>query len=150
MLRKLIVAVLCVSAASPALAADVTYRKDIRPLWEAKCAACHGAQAPYLGEFKENKEKYKAASQGPRMDTYADLLFFVAWPDTGALMRRLDDGKNAKDGKPGNMYLYLGATENERQQNLKLFKAWVGEDAWTLKRRDDITREELGRIKAKY
>jgi hypothetical protein len=38
----------------------------------------------------------------------------------------LDDGKNTKDGKPGNMYQYLGATEDERQKNLKLFKKWVG------------------------
>ena len=39
------------------------------------------------------------------MDTYADLIFFVGWPDTGALMRRLDDGKTAADGKPGNVPL---------------------------------------------
>jgi len=149
-MRKLIVAVFCLSIAVPAFAGDVTYRKDIRPLFEAKCSACHGGQAPYLGEFKESKEKYKALHQGPRMDTYADLLFFIAWPDTGAIMRRLDDGKNTKDGKPGNMYSHLGDTEGERQKNLKLFKAWIGEDSWVLKRRADITKEELGRIKAKY
>ncbi|MBT9537978.1 MAG: hypothetical protein IVZ94_07575 [Nitrospirae bacterium] len=63
-------------------------------------------------------------------------------------MRRLDDGKNTKDGKPGNMYQYLGSTEEERQQNLKLFKDWVGN--WTLKKRKDITKEEMEGIKVKY
>ena len=90
------------------------------------------------------------------MDTYADLIFYVGWPDTGAIMRRLDDGSNTKDGKPGNMYQYLGSTEEERQANLKLFKAWVGEEAWTLKRWDKkgdvpaISKEELDLMKLKY
>jgi hypothetical protein len=76
--------------------------------------------------------------------------FFVAWPDTGALMRRLDDGKSAQGGKPGNMYVYLGADDAERQKNLAVFKNWVGDDAWSLKRRDAISKEELLKIKAKY
>lgn len=138
------------SLAAPAMADEVTYRQHIRPLWEAKCGSCHGAGSPYLSEFQQDKKKYEAMSQGPRMDTYADLLFFIAWPDTGAIMRRLDDGKNTKDGKPGNMYLNLGTTEQERQQNLNLFKAWVGEEAWTHKKPAAITKEELIRIKAKY
>lgn len=141
---------LAAAMAAPAMADDVTYRKDIRPLWQAKCAACHGAGSPYLGDFQENQKKYEAMNQGPRMDTYADLLFFVAWPDTGALMRRLDDGKNTKDGKPGNMYVNLGATEKERQKNLRLFKDWVGEDAWTHKKSETVTKEELLRIEAEY
>jgi hypothetical protein len=90
------------------------------------------------------------------MDTYADLIFYIGWPDTGAIMRRLDDGKSVKDGKPGNMYPYLGSNEEERQKNLNTFKEWVGRDAWTLKRwnpRGDvagITRDELDKIKVKY
>lgn len=134
----------------PAIAQEVSYRKDIRPLVNAKCVACHGPSAPDLGEFEENKEKYKALSQGPRMTTYPDMLFFIAWPDSGAIMRRLDDGKHTKDGKPGNMYATLGATEEERQKNLALFKAWIGQEAWVLKKQDAITKEELARIKAKY
>jgi hypothetical protein len=136
--------------AVPALAQQLTYRKDIRPLLEAKCFACHGPDSPYLGEFDENKEKYKAMGKGPRMDTYADLLFYIGWPDTGAIMRRLDDGKNAKDGKPGNMYAYLGASDKERQENLNRFKTWMGKGTWSLKRRDAITTEELRRIEARY
>ncbi|MCK7501111.1 MAG: hypothetical protein MZW92_71545 [Comamonadaceae bacterium] len=53
-------------------------------------------------------------------------------------MRRLDDGKNTKDGKPGNMLQYLGASDEERLKNLGLFKAWVGN--WTLKRWPEITK----------
>jgi len=149
-MKAMVFFLLSVALAAPASAQEVTYRKHIRPLWEAKCAACHGADSPYLGEFDENKGKYTAASKGPRMDTYAELLFYIAWPDTGAIMRRLDDGKSTKDGKPGNMYLFLGATDGERQNNLKLFKEWLGKDAWILKRRDAITKEDLDRFKVKY
>jgi hypothetical protein len=139
-----------------AAAEEVTYRKHIRPLFEERCAACHGADAPYYGDFKEDKGKYVANEIGPRMDTYADLIFFIGWPDTGALMRRLDDGKCTKDGKQGNMYDDLGDDDEERQKNLKIFKAWVGEDAWILKRwnaRGDVpgaTKEEITRMKLKY
>ncbi len=144
-------AYLLVSAiTAPAVADEITYRKNIRPLWVKKCSACHGAGSPYLGDFQEDQKKYEAMNKGPRMDTYADLLFFVGWPDTGALMRRLDDGKNTKDGKPGNMYVNLGATEEERQTNLKLFKGWVSERAWIHKMREAIAKEELLRIEAKY
>ena len=135
---------------------EVTYRKDIRPIWEQKCAFCHGASAPYLGDFLDDQKKFEAMLKGPRMDTYADLIFFVDWPDTGALMRRLDDGKGTSDGKPGNMYVNLGATEEEREKNLKLFKKWVGKDAWKFNRWNAkgkapaITKEDLDKIQVKY
>ena len=48
------------------------------------------------------------------------------------------------------MYATLGVTEEERQKNLALFKAWIGQEAWVLKKQDTITKEELARIKAKY
>lgn len=149
-------AVILVSFSLPALAGDVTYRKDIRPLMEQKCLGCHGSGSPYLGDFKDDEKKYKAVMKGPRMDTYADTIFFVGWPDTGAIMRRLDDGKSAKSGKAGNMYNFLGSNEEDRQKNLKLFKAWVGEDAWALNRwkaRGDVpgaTKEQVSKIKVKY
>jgi hypothetical protein len=150
MLKPFALTALCALAATCVQAAEVSYRKDVRPLWEAKCAACHGAKSPYLGEFVQDKDTFKTQMKGPRMDTYADLIFYVGWPDTGAIMRRLDDGRSKPDGKPGNMYQYLGADENERQKNLDLFKSWVGEGAWTLKKFKDLTREELGAIKALY
>ena len=144
------------SASLPAVAADVTYRKDIRPLMEQKCLGCHGAASPYLGDFKDDEKKYKAMMKGPRMDTYADTIFYVGWPDTGAIMRRLDDGKSSKSGKAGNMYVFLGSNDEERQKNLKLFKAWVGEGGWILNRwkaRGDVpgaTKEQLSKITVKY
>lgn len=154
---KYVVTLLVLLLISPSvIAADVSYRKDIYPLWKTKCMMCHGAQSPYLGDFEEDKEKYMQMMRGPRMDTYADLIFYVGWPDTGAVMRRLDDGANTKDGKPGNMYQYLGTTEEERQKNLKLFKAWIGEDAWTLKHWDKdgdvsgVTKDEIDMMKLKY
>lgn len=128
---------------------DVTYRKNIRPLWEQKCMPCHGKDSPYLAEFDENKEKFKTRMRGPRMDTYADLVAFVGWPDTGAVMRRLDDGKSTKDGKSGNMYQYLGADESERKKNLALFKAWVGEGAWFLGRFPELDKATLTKMKVK-
>lgn len=150
-------AVLMVASFSLSAQADnVTYRKDIRPLMEQKCFGCHGSGSPYYGDFKEDVKKYEAAMKGPRMDTYADTIYFVGWPDTGALMRRLDDGKGSKSGKPGNMYVYLGSSDEERQKNFKLFKGWVGEDAWALNRWKargkvpGITKDQVSKMKLKY
>ena len=155
-MRSIIVISLLMALAAPALAQDVTYRTHISPLIEAKCAACHGADSPYYGDFEENKKKFEAQFKGPRMDTYTNLIFFIVWPDTGALMRRLDDGKNASEGKPGNMYQHLGATDEERQKNLNIFKEWVGKDAWRFNRWvargtvPAITKEDMNKIRAKY
>ena len=156
MLRNLLVSCALLAASTAGIAADVTYRKDIRPLWVKQCSDCHGADSPYLGEFEENKKKFESRRMGPRMDTYADLIFYVGWPDTGALMRRLDDGKTVAGGKPGNMYQYLGDTDEERQKNLNLYKEWVGTDAWKHNRWEvrgkvpAITKEEMDKIKVKY
>jgi len=128
---------------------EVSYTGHIAPLVAARCSGCHGRDsAPEYHAFKKEKEKWLAKGQGMRMDSYSHLVFFTAWPDTGALMRRLDDGKNGKDGKPGNMYRYLGDTEEERQKNLALFKGWVGN--WSLKRWPEITKEELNGIRVTY
>lgn len=155
-MKILTAGILATFLATPAFAADVTYRNDIAPLWESKCASCHGAQSPYLGEFLEREQQFRGQMKGPRMDSYSALISFVGWPETGALMRRLDDGANTADRKPGNMYTQLGATEEERQKNLKTFKAWVGDGAWNLNRWDKkgdmpgITKEQLSKIKVAY
>jgi mono/diheme cytochrome c family protein len=125
-----------------AAAADVTWSKDIGPLVEARCAACHGADAPEYAAFKADKEAWLAKQTGPRMDTYSHLIYYTAWPDTGALMRRLDDAK------PGNMFQYLGDNDAERQANLAKFKAWVGN--WSHKRWAEITKEDMDGIKVPY
>lgn len=149
MKRVFVIGSVMVFMAVIANAEEITYRKHIKPLFDAKCVACHGQDsAPEYEAFKAEKEKWLAAKKGMRMDTYSHLIFYTAWPDTGALMRRLDDGKNTKDGKPGNMYQYLGASEEERQKNLNVFKEWVGH--WTLKRWKEITKEELEKIRVKY
>lgn len=127
---------------------EVKYTTHIKQIFDAKCIGCHGADSPEYPEFKANKKKFKETSKGPRMESYTYLVYFIGWPDNGAIMRRLDDGKNTKDGKPGNMYQYLGATDEERQENLSLFRVWVGN--WTLKRWAEITKEEMNSIKVLY
>jgi hypothetical protein len=126
--------------------AQVTYQKEIQSLVEARCSNCHGSQAPLVDEFKKDKERFTKEKKGPRMDSYALLLEFVKGKDAGAMMRRLDDGKSKEDKKPGNMYVFLGKDEEERQKNLKTFKDWVG--SWNLKRRADLTEEESKKITA--
>jgi len=145
------------AAKAPVASAPVvTYRANIQPFIKAQCAECHGADAPTLAEFKLAEEKYTKAKLGPRTDTYENLLQIVAYTDTGAFMRRLDDGTNTADKKPGNMYKHLGETDGERAANLKMIKAWVGEGAWNLNRwqkRGDvpaITKEQLDKLQLKY
>lgn len=150
--------------ALPAMAADVTYRKDVAPMLQKYCAECHSekAESPSMAEFKLDEEKYKKAKVGPRSDTYEHLLQLVNGNSTGAFMRRLDDGTSPyAGGKPGNMYLYLCEKDNkdnnaECAANLKVLKAWVGEGGWNLNRmsaRGDVpalTKEQMDKVKVKY
>ena len=94
----------------------------------------------------DQRRIFQLLAKGPRLDTYPHLLVVVKGSDAGALMRRLDDGKNTKDGKPGNMHAHLGSTDAERGANLETFKKWVG--GWTLKRKKELGKEELEAIKA--
>ncbi len=124
----------------------VTYEKDIKTIIANRCIACHGPQSPTMEEFDKDKEGYAKKMKGPRYDSYKNLIVVVKGSDAGALMRRLDDGKNTKDGKAGNMYAYLGSTDAERKANLETFRKWVGN--WTLKRKKELSKEELEAIKA--
>lgn len=134
---------------------DLTWRKDIQPLVQQKCAACHGANAPSYEEWGLNRKTFDPKNIGPRMDNYSDFMRHVVWPATGSLARRLDDGKNT-GGTPGNHYALLGASDAERAQNLTMLKKWLGDGAWNLNRweaRDKVpavTKEQLAKIKAKY
>lgn len=152
LLATLIPAAACLAAS----AADVTYRSHIADLVKKHCAECHGADAPSLQEFMLAQDKYREDKKGPRTATYGELVALAAWPETGALMRRLDDGANTPNRQPGNMYKHLGKTDEERKANLALVKAWVGEGAWNLKRWEKrgevpaITKEELDRLQLRY
>jgi mono/diheme cytochrome c family protein len=137
-----------IACVTHAQAADVTWQKDIKPLFDSNCLSCHGKENPEHDEFAKDKKGYTEKNIGMRMDTYSHLITYVGWPYTGALIRRLDDGTSREDKKPGNMYEYLGATDAERKANLATFKAWVGN--WSVKRWKDITKEELDAIQAKY
>ena len=130
-----------------------TWRNTISPMVDAKCAMCHGDHAPEVNEWKLLGDERRTV--GPRMNTYPHFMSFVVWPETGALMRRLDDGRST-DGTPGNMYQYLGSNDAERAKNLQTIKTWLGDGAWNLNRfsaRGDtpgISKEQLAKIKAPY
>jgi hypothetical protein len=135
-------------------AQELTWRKDIQPVIAAKCATCHGTSQPGFAEW--NVQRVNDKNLPPQLDTYAYFMNHVVWPETGAIMRRLDDGKGAPGGKPGNMYRYLGSDDAERAKNLQTIKAWLGDGAWNLNRwekRGDtpaVSKEQLDKIKAKF
>lgn len=129
-----------------AAAQSVTYENSVKKILADRCMGCHGAGAPTLAEFGKDKEGWQKKMKGPRFDNYANLMILVNGSDAGAFMRRLDDGKNTKDGKPGNMYVWLGSSDAERAQRLGVMKNWVGN--WSLKRRKDLTEGELRSITA--
>ena len=143
--------VLGAAAAAAALAfaagayGGVTYEGDVKKLIGERCASCHGKGAPSMEEFKKDEAGFKDKMKGPKMESYQDVMVMVNGSDTGAMMRRLDDGSGT-GGKKGNMYVYLGKNDADRAKNHAVFKEWVG--GWTLKRKKDITPEELGAIKA--
>ena len=145
--RMIIAAFVIMVTSVPVFAAEgVTYEKDIKGIIAKQCLICHGSDSPAMEEFKRDQEGYKQRKKGPRADTYGALMVMVKGSDAGALMRRLDDGKNTKDGKPGNMHASLGGTDAERSANLETFRKWVG--SWTLKRKKELGKGELEAIKA--
>lgn len=149
-MKKMLLAVAAFTIAGVAQvqAADVTWTKDIKPLFDKHCLSCHGNGNPEHDEFAKDKKGNTEKNIGMRMDTYSHLITYVGWPYSGALIRRLDDGMSRTDKKQGNMYEHLGANDAERKANLAIFKGWVGN--WNVKRWSEITKEELNSIKAKY
>jgi hypothetical protein len=146
-LPALVAATALAAGAGPAAADDkVTYENTIKEILADRCLRCHGAGAPTLAEFDKDKEGWKRKFKGPRLDSYASVAILVNGTDAGAVMRRLDDGKSTKDGKPGNMYAFLGSSDHERAERLDKFKKWVG--SWSLKRRKELSESELGAITA--
>ena len=131
---------------APAAAQSVTYENSVKKIFAERCAACHINGAPSLAEFDKDKEGWTKKMKGPKLDSYENVMILVKGSDAGALMRRLDDGKNTKDGKPGNMYNYLGNNPAERAARLDTMKKWVG--SWSLKRRKELSEAELAAITA--
>lgn len=155
---KLLASLAVALIALPSIA-EVTYRKDIAPIIKKYCIECHFAEngSPTLQEYDLDIEKYsKKDKVGPRLDSYEHLTALIAYPDPGALMRRLDDGSGKPDKKPGNMYKNLGDTDAERAANLATIKAWLGEGAWNFNRWEEkngvpaITKEQLDKLKLAY
>ena len=143
---RLVAAWALAAVTGSAAAQSVTYENTVKKILADRCMGCHGGGAPTLAEFEKDKGGWKKKMKGPRFDNYANLMILVNGSDAGALMRRLDDGKNTKDGKPGNMYVWLGSSDAERAQRLGVMKKWVGN--WSLKRRKDLTEGELRSITA--
>lgn len=148
MKKVIAAAALTALAATTAQADEITWSGTVKQIFDKQCSACHGKDAPEYAAFKKDKDAWIKKGAGMRMDTYSHLVSFVGWPNSGALMRRLDDGKGSKEGKAGNMYRHLGADEQERQANLTLFKQWVG--SWSLKRWADLSKDDLSDLKVKY
>ena len=131
---------------APAAAQPVTYENSVKKIFAERCAACHISGAPSMSEFQNNKEAWTKKFKGPSMADYKSVMVMVNGSDAGALMRRLDDGKNTKDGELGNMYNYLGSNPAERAARLDTMKKWVGN--WSLKRRKELSDSELQAITA--
>lgn len=152
MSRHISLTLALIGVSVPSFAQDTTWRTNVKPIVETRCIDCHGADAPEYNDWELLGEAKTQVS--PRMDTYPHFMSYVVWPATGAMMRRLDDGKNG--GKPGNMYQHLGENDGERSKNLTTIKKWLGEGAWNLNRwqgRNEvpgISKEQLEKIKAKY
>ena len=145
----LLAAAAAITWLSGAAAADsVTYDNTIKKLFAERCANCHSSAkgAPSMEEFNKDKAAYAKKFKGPKLDDYDSVMIMVNGTDAGALMRRLDDGKNTKEGKPGNMYNYLGNNAEERANRFAKVKQWVG--SWTLKRRNELSDAELRAITA--
>ncbi len=156
MIKRLLATIALLAVPLAATAQELTWRKDIQPLVKEQCGACHGSSAPSYEEWNLDRKNFEAKKVGPRMDNYTDFMRHVVWPATGSMARRLDDGKNA-DGKPGNMYVFLGSDDAARAKNLATLKAWLGGDgAWNLNRWEvrgsvpAVTKDQLDKVKAKY
>lgn len=118
----------------------ITYEKDIKKIIADKCFDCHGSDSPSLKEFRRNRDKYISENKYPGLDTYEELMEFITGDDVGSLTKRLDDGANTSDGKPGSMYVYLGDSDKERAENLRTIKDWLGH--WDIRTRHDIETEQ--------
>ena len=128
------------------------YQTHIKQLFDVKCLRCHGSTAPEYEQFNVEKDKWVKQGLGMKMDSYRQLANFVVWPNTGAVMRRLDDGKNMTRWKTRQHVSVLRRyreVEGEKSFTVQAVdKNW----AWT-KRLPELTKEEileLDKIRGRY
>jgi hypothetical protein len=87
---------------------DVTFEKDIKPLFEASCIRCHGEQRPKAGLRLDSREGVlKGTKDGavvvPGKSAESDLVIAVSRLDEETAMppTRRQGGKGGKGGGPG-------------------------------------------------
>ena len=56
-----------------AQAAEVTWQKDIKPIFDKNCLGCHGIDSPEHDAFAKDKKGFTDKGIGMRMDTYSYL-----------------------------------------------------------------------------
>jgi len=126
-MTRCITLVVVLGFVSSAAAQELTWRKDIQPIVQAACGACHGSNAPVYEEWNLDRTSGPSRTWDHAWrSTNTSCGTCVA--ATGSMMRRLDDGKNA-GGKPGNMHAFLASTDAERAKNLQAIKDWLGGEA---------------------
>jgi hypothetical protein len=106
------------------------FQAKILPIFEANCMDCHGDDAPSYATYLTAPERFKKEKLGPRMMSYDEVMLFVTGPEFGSMARRLDDGANTPNQRRGNMFKYLGETDRQREENLRILKQWIGEKSW--------------------
>jgi len=100
-----------------------------------------------LGRFRNgNEQEEPEERKGYFRETRTQEHFADYIPQAGVRQQLSFDGKITKDGKPGNMHDRLGSSAAERAANLEIFRKWVGN--WTLKRKKELSGEELDAIRA--
>ena len=145
-----------VASTGSAVAQDVTYRGQIAALWQNKCIACHGAQSPERADFLLDEKGYAAKSQGPRMDSYERFIAFIAWPDTGALMRRSTTAAALMAAASRATCTSTSARRRASAHQLEVGQGLGRQRRWNLNRweqRGDVpavTKEQMEKIAVKY
>ena len=88
------------------------------------------------------------------MDTHENKFVLISYSDSGAFIRRHDDGTSQSAGsKSGNMYKHLRQAETERAKTKDVLKARLGEGTWSRNRREvcgdvpAMTKAEMEQLK---
>lgn len=69
-------AVMALVWAVQAQATEVTWQKDIKPLFDKNCLGCHGKDSPEHDVFAKDKKGFTDKNIGMRMDSYSHLITY--------------------------------------------------------------------------